>query len=232
MKFKLFRIVTIIFFGSCSTTLSKQTHIDLGAQAFASKIEALPNALVLDVRTPEEYAKGHLNDAINIDWNDNDFENKVSTIDTSKPVFVYCLSGARSTSAAIKMSTLGFSTIYQLEGGILKWRGANLPETNTTIQSGMTRAEFDVLLNTDKDVLIDFYAEWCGPCREMKPYLSALSDSLAQKLVIIRINADDNQALCKSFKIDALPVLQLYKKQSLVWTHTGFIDKQSLLKHL
>jgi thioredoxin len=96
----------------------------------------------------------------------------------------------------------------------------------------MTKGEFDALLNSDKLVLIDFYAEWCAPCKKMKPYLDEISKDMADKVVIIRINADDNQALCKELKIDVLPVLQLYKNKTLKWTNTGFIDKAEVVKQL
>jgi NAD-dependent DNA ligase len=55
---------------------------------------------------------------------------------------------------------------------------------------------------------------------------------MADKVVIIRINADDNQALCKELKIDGLSVLQLYKNKTLTWTNTGFIEKAEVVKQL
>ena len=81
-------------------------------------------------------------------------------------------------------------------------------------------------------MLIDFYAEWCGPCRLMKPYLEEISKNKADKVVVIRINADDNQTLCKELKIDALPVLQVFKNQKLTWSKVGFIDKKGVEKEL
>ena len=124
--------------------------------------------------------------------------------------------------------------MYELNGGIMKWRGANLPETsdNNATSSGMTKQQFDELLNSDKLVLIDFYADWCAPCKKMKPYLDEISKDMAAKVVVIRINADDNQAICKELKIDALPVLQLYKNKTLSWTNTGFIEKTEVEKQI
>jgi thioredoxin-like negative regulator of GroEL len=66
----------------------------------------------------------------------------------------------------------------------------------------------------------------------MKPYLEEISNDMADKVVVIRINADDNKALCKELKIDALPVLQLYKNKTLSWTNTGFIEKAEVVKQL
>lgn len=146
-------------------------------------------------------------------------------------MFVYCLSGGRSHSAAEKMRALGFKTVYELDGGIMKWRAANLPEENAN-SAGMTAAEFEQLLNTDKKVLIDFYATWCGPCKKMAPYLEAMKTEMADSLVIVRIDADNNQALAKSLKVDALPTLLLYKKKETVWRNTGFIEKEELIKNI
>ncbi|CAN5397386.1 hypothetical protein BH10BAC1_BH10BAC1_19210 [soil metagenome] len=132
------------------------------------------------------------------------------------------------------MRSAGFKEVYELSGGIMKWRAANLPETtdNTSLSTGMSKEQFEALLNSDKFVLIDFYADWCAPCNKMKPYLEQISKDMADKLVVIRINADDNQELCKEQKIDALPVLQLYKNKTLTWTNTGYISKEDVLKQL
>jgi thioredoxin len=116
----------------------------------------------------------------------------------------------------------------------MKWRAANLPETteNKSGDTGMTREQFDSLLQTDKTVLIDFYADWCGPCQKMKPYLEEISKDMADKVVVFRINADDNQALCKSLNIDALPYLQVYKNKALAWENKGFVDKVGVVAKL
>jgi thioredoxin-like negative regulator of GroEL len=66
----------------------------------------------------------------------------------------------------------------------------------------------------------------------MKPYLMEIQEELKASVVLIRINADDNQALCKSLKIDALPVLQVYKSGQLTWNQVGFVDKTTVLKQL
>ena len=232
--FLTFITATSILFNSCSNGQTQTTNTNLSATKFSEKMKELPSAPVVDVRTPVEFTKGHLQNANNYDWNGSDFQKQISTLDKSKPVFVYCLSGGRSSSAANQMRSDGFKEVYELNGGIMKWRAANLPETtaNTTASTGMSKQQFDALLTSDKLVLIDFYADWCAPCKKMKPYLDEISKDMAEKVVVIRINADDNQQLCKNLKIDALPVLQLYKNKFLIWTNTGFIDKAEVVKHL
>lgn len=136
--------------------------------------------------------------------------------------------------AANKMRSEDFKEVYELDGGIMQWKAAHLPETTThvIISTGMSKQQFDALLITDKLVLIDFYADWCAPCKKMKPYLDEISKDMADKVVVIRINADDNLSLCEELKINSLPFLQLYKNQNLTWTNTGFTEKEEVVKQL
>ena len=96
----------------------------------------------------------------------------------------------------------------------------------------MSRLQFDALINSDKLVLVDFYADWCEPCKKMKPYLDEISNSMSDRISVIRINTDDNQQLCRELNIEALPVLQLYKNKNLTWSNTGYISKEDVLKKL
>ncbi|MFI5131135.1 MAG: thioredoxin domain-containing protein [Chitinophagales bacterium] len=228
-------LVTItILLHNCGNEQGKSTETNLPPAEFAEKIKELPAGQIIDVRTPEEFSRGHLQNASNIDWNEKDFNKQISSLDKSRPVFVYCLSGGRSSSAAHKMRSEGFEEVYELDGGMMKWRAANFPETAGDISrlSRMTKEQFNAQLDSDKLVLIDFYADWCAPCKRMEPYIKEISKDMADKVEVIRINADDNAALCEELRIDALPVLQLYKNKVLTWTNIGYIEKADIEKHL
>ncbi len=81
---------------------------------------------IIDVRTPEEYAQGHIENAVNINIMDSNFETEVSKLDKSKKTLVYCKSGGRSTDAANKLSNLGFENISNLVAGLLALQIAGL----------------------------------------------------------------------------------------------------------
>jgi thioredoxin 1 len=115
-------------FGSCTPSSSQNAGYLLSPKEFAQKTKAVPSVRIIDVRTPAEYAKGHLQGAVNIDWNGNSFEAQIMALDKSKPVFVYCHSGRRSGLAADKMRADGFKQVYEMDGGITKWEAAGLPE--------------------------------------------------------------------------------------------------------
>jgi thioredoxin len=229
----IFVTVTFIF-NSCSNGQSSPSNPSVSASEFSKKIAELPGAPIIDVRTPGEFSQGHLKNAINYDISNSGFENQIASLDKLKPVLVYCLTGSRSTYAVRYMQSIGFKEVYELNGGMMKWRAASLPETTdrSIASTGMNKQQFDNLLVTDKLVLVDYYADWCAPCKKMKPYLDEISKDMADKVVVVRINADESRELCKELKIDALPVLQIYKNKTLTWTNTGFIEKEEVVKQL
>ena len=95
----------------------------IGPADFKAKIEN-KEVQLLDVRTPEEFADGHLKNASNIDFYNDNFLEQTSGLDRSKPVYLYCRSGGRSGKAAKKLSENGYQ-VYDLEGGILAWEAEN-----------------------------------------------------------------------------------------------------------
>ena len=224
----------VFIFSACTNRKPQNAKTILSPTEFEDKITKTPSALVIDVRTAQEFKKGHLLNAVNIDWDGFEFDNKISVYNKSMPVFIYCLSGSRSSAAAKQMRSAGFKEVYELNGGIMKWRSAHLPETtgNTIAIRGITKQQFDELLNSDKLVLVDFYADWCGPCKQMKPHLDEISLEIKDKVVVIGINTDDNPALCRELGVDAIPVLQLYKNSLLTWTHAGYLNKSEIIRQL
>jgi rhodanese-related sulfurtransferase len=84
-------------------------------------------ACALDVRTKEEYAGGHVPDAMNIDISSSTFEEEIGRLDKSKQYVVNCQSGGRSSRAATRMEELGFTDACNVSGGIIAWKNAGLP---------------------------------------------------------------------------------------------------------
>jgi thioredoxin len=113
----------------------------------------------------------------------------------------------------------------------MKWNAEGLSKPSTA-QVGMTMNDFNDLINSDKKVLVDFYAEWCGPCKQMEPYLLKMQKEMADKLVIIRIDVDKNKTLATQMKIDQLPTMVLYENKAVQKKLIGFISEEDLKKQL
>jgi rhodanese-related sulfurtransferase len=91
------------------------------------KLSKQPDAVVLDVRTPEEYAAGHIPHSVNIDYKSADFDKKVASLDKNKTYLVHCAGGGRSSAACKKLSNVSFPHLYNLDGGIRAWEKAGKP---------------------------------------------------------------------------------------------------------
>ena len=120
----------LLLMSGCTPTEKKEPSenkiVALTPDDFKSTLASKPDAVLVDVRTPDEFSEGIIEGAINIDFKDPSFGEKINGLDKSKPYFVYCLSGKRSGDAAKQMDSLGFKTIYMLEGGYKDWKNAGL----------------------------------------------------------------------------------------------------------
>jgi rhodanese-related sulfurtransferase len=113
-------IVAFMLINACSTNAQNA----IAPTAFEAKI-ATPNVQLVDVRTPQEFANGHLENAKNVNFNDPEFKQKIALLDKSKPIAVYCGVGGRSGRASKILVELGFKDISDLAGGITAWSAAN-----------------------------------------------------------------------------------------------------------
>ena len=97
----------------------------------------------------------------------------------------------------------------------------------------ITAAEFDsVIAGSDKPVLVDFWASWCGPCRALGPVVDQVSQEMADRLGVYKCNVDEEEALATRFRIVSIPTLILFKGGQPVHTMVGNMPKASLVSEL
>lgn len=90
-------------------------------------------------------------------------------------------------------------------------------------------SKFSELINKDTPVLVDFYAEWCGPCKTMSPILKDVKDSLKDKVSIIKIDVDKNQTLAAKYQVKGVPTMLLFKNGKQIWRQSGVLQKSELI---
>lgn len=87
---------------------------------------------------------------------------------------------------------------------------------------------FNDIISGKKPVLVDFSAEWCGPCKMMKPILSELKENIGDNAVILKIDIDRNQALAREFQIQSVPTLMVFQEGKMLWRRSGVMSATAL----
>jgi thioredoxin 1 len=87
---------------------------------------------------------------------------------------------------------------------------------------------FKDIINSDKPVLVDFFATWCGPCRAIMPTVEALSKEYKDKIRVIKIDIDKNEELSNQYKIQMVPTFIIFQKGEVLWRKSGILDRATL----
>lgn len=93
-------------------------------------------------------------------------------------------------------------------------------------------AQFNELISSSKPVLVDFYAEWCGPCKTMAPILKEVSDTIGEQAKVIKVDVDKNPAVSSKYGIRGVPTLIVFKEGKIVWRQSGVVPANMLVEVL
>ena len=126
-KFVCTLLGMLIFF-NCNKNRSEAVQLITATEM--KEISEIEGIQLVDVRTPDEYKEGHLPNALNIDFLDENFEINIQQLDKSKPVIVYCQRGSRSAKCASQLIAYGFVKIYDLDRGFSGWKSSGLEVEN------------------------------------------------------------------------------------------------------
>ena len=231
---KILSLLSIVVLISCGDSNSQVVQ-NIKAEKF-QEFSNLNDGIIIDVRTAAEFNSGHIKDATNIDFYADDFESKLKIVRKDVPIYVYCRSGGRSSSAAKKMEKLGFSEVYNLLGGIGSWnsKGYITIKSKSVKQSEQPKfsiSEIDEILNKNKTVLIDFSTQWCVPCKKMNPIIEEIQSENSEVKVLF-IDADVNKELIKKYQIKGVPVFIIFKNGKEAYRNVGVVLKSDLVKNL
>jgi len=90
-------------------------------------------------------------------------------------------------------------------------------------------SNFNNIINSEKPVLIDFFADWCGPCKMLAPILKEVKGELQDEVKIIKIDVDKNQQLASQYQVRGVPTMILFKNQKQLWRQSGVLQKNDLI---
>ena len=93
-------------------------------------------------------------------------------------------------------------------------------------------SDFNEIINSDKPTLVDFYADWCGPCKVMSPIIEQTKNTLGDTATVLKINIDNNQEVARKYQIRSIPTLMIFKEGEVVWRQSGVPQKEMIVEYV
>ncbi|MCM4153410.1 thioredoxin [Arenibacter sp. N53] len=91
------------------------------------------------------------------------------------------------------------------------------------------KSSFSNIINSDTPVLVDFHADWCGPCKMLAPILKQVKDEMGNAIKIVKIDVDKNQSLASTYQVKGVPTMVLFKNGKQVWRQSGVLQKNDIV---
>ncbi len=231
---KILYFMSIVFFVSCGN-LNSQVIENLDTDTFQVMINKR-DGIIIDVRTSKEFSSGHIFDATNIDYYSEQFLEKLNLVRKDLPIYLYCRSGGRSSSAAKKMNELGFQKVYNLLGGISLWEAKGYEIISSTLVSAskqpiLKKEELNRILDNNNVVLVNFSTQWCVPCKKMKPIIEDIQIE-NPNIKVLFVDADINKELVKEYQINGVPSVLIFHNSQELFRNIGIISKEELINQI
>jgi len=234
----MLRIIIVFIFILALSGLNAQdkTVLQVNSREFHKLISG-NSGVLLDVRTSSEFKNGHIADAGQLNFYALDFKRKLSLLPANEPIYLYCNTGYRSDKAAEFLVKNGYTQVYNLQHGIMEWDLMNLPvivepDANPDTDNKMLPDQYFALRGSESLVFFDFYAPWCGPCREMMPMIDSLKVEYHERISIYKVNVDASKKLVKELQLIGVPYLLLQHNGKVLFSRNGAISRSELTELL
>lgn len=213
----------VLLFTIIGFSQDKNSNV-VSLETFYTKIKSQKNPQIIDARGADEFALNHINGAVNFNLQSENYAKSVTTLDKSKPVFIYSIGAGRSVALENELLKNGFKEAYSLEGGIANWIGNGKPFYSNS-KSKLSLAEYNKIISDNNTVLVDIGSKYCAPCKKVKPILETIRAQYGEDLKIVEIELEDSPQVIADLKtVKIFPTLLLYRKGKIALKKEGLTD--------
>lgn len=192
---------------------------------FQAALKANPKAQLLDLRGDDEFFIGHLKKARNFDYRLDAFEGFVtSNYNKKEPLYIYCYTATRSSEALTFLNEIGFVNVIELEKGFANWTSESLPYVSKRLDTApvavFTMDNLRTMVHREEILVVDFYANWCVTCKDMKPLLKRVEKE-TKGVRSLTVNSERSEDIVAHYRITEIPTYIVFKNGRQVWRGSG-----------
>jgi rhodanese-related sulfurtransferase len=229
MKLYILTIAFTLIFAPLFAQKEKSPSV-ISVDSFACKISRQLKPQIIDVRTPEEFKMNHINGAVYINLKEDNYVNLLKDFDKNKPVFIYAIQNNRPDILAEELNSIGYTTIYELKGGIAGWIGRGYPYY-TSVKNNISYAEYEQTISDNNIVLVEIGTKFCGLCTKAKVIIDSLLEDNNDSYQIVELELYNNPQLVADLgEVSAVPTILLYKEGKIIWKRTGLTFNKEDIK--
>jgi len=221
--------VFLVLFGTTIFLMLPEDN-GLEPQEFADALKSKGEKTLIDLRSSDDFSKGHISGAVNIDYDSPTFNWRIAELDSMLPVFMYCQNGERSKKALSYLESKGFQSVTLLNGGLTQWISNKqiLTPEELIPPTELKFEDFCRMLELEHFVIVEFYLPGNNDCRKVESALDELALTYEGKIKILRVDIDTYKYLATEMGIETVPTLQFYENGNLSGTIEGVSGKERI----
>lgn len=219
-----------LFFLFSFPIIAQHTQV-LDVDSFQSSFRAETHKQLLDIRSHEKFAKGHIKNAVNIDFESDDFEKLVTAyFNKGQSIYIYAGSDFSSGNAQVFLKDLGFTKIKCLAGGFSEWVSKSKPYVSSYDNfepiAAFTPTNFEKTIASNRLVFVYLKTPSCVYCKKMDSFLPKKVSDYNYRL--LKIDIEENENMSYFFDAHETPTMLIFKNKKQIWKTTGQMDENEL----
>lgn len=228
---KAFLILILLLINTKSYSQTDELSLDEFERAIKSN-----DFVLLDLQSDHNFKRGRIKKFTNIPFESESFESKLlEKVKLYDNILFYCTNQEENQLAFQFLKEIGYQKVKFLKGGFETWQSNSKPYASNLRSikpyTNLSYQNLQAILVQNEFTLVDFYADWCKPCKKMNPILKEIAEN-DKSIKILKVNSDEAGSLVNHYGIEEIPTYIFFHNKNQVWRYSGEISKNELVAKL